>query len=140
MNAEAFSSSARFNHFARIDRNVVNRAERLFFIGDKDVFAVKEQNAEMFGFPVRHGGMTIVQHSVPTGDDVGLHHSRAGQTVRSGLDDFQFLNHSTSNTLNLGQSFVGGRQNAVEVAEFLQKTPRQRFHVAARHRAKQHQL
>ena len=41
-----------FDDLARVDRNMVNGAARLFFVGDQGVFGVEKEDAELFGFPV----------------------------------------------------------------------------------------
>ena len=53
------------DHFSRVDRDVVDGPFGLLFIGDQDVLAVKEQDAELLGFAVGHGGVAIIDQSVP---------------------------------------------------------------------------
>ena len=54
-----------FDHLARVDGDMVNRAFGLFLIGDQHVLAVKEEDAELFGFAVRHGGVAVVEKRIP---------------------------------------------------------------------------
>ena len=50
------------DHFARIDRCVIDGAGLLHFVGDQRVALVEEENAELLAGLVRHGGMAIVDH------------------------------------------------------------------------------
>jgi hypothetical protein len=54
-----------FHDLSRVDWHMINGALALFFIGDQDVLAVEEKDAELFGFAVGHDGLAIVQQRIP---------------------------------------------------------------------------
>ena len=61
-----------FCNLARIDRDMIDRAFRLFLIRDEDVLAVEVENAKLLHLQMGHGGVAIVQQSVPRGHDMPL--------------------------------------------------------------------
>ena len=91
------------DHLARIDRHVIDRAARLFLVRDQHILAVKEQDAELFGFAVRHGGVAIVEQRIPGGQDRAVHHPRAGHALCDGLDQLQFLHHGLAHARDRGK-------------------------------------
>ena len=54
-----------FGDLTRVDRDMVNSAFSLFFISNDDILTIKIENAELFGFPVGHGGVAIIQQGIP---------------------------------------------------------------------------
>ncbi len=44
---------------------MIDCALPLRLIGDKDVLAIQVENTELFGIPMRHRCVAIVQHSIP---------------------------------------------------------------------------
>ena len=54
-----------FGDLSRVDGDVIDSALALFLIADDDVLAVQINDAELFGFAVRHRGVTIIKQSVP---------------------------------------------------------------------------
>ncbi len=54
-----------FDHFARIDRGVVERAGLLYFVSDQLVALVEEQDAKLLLVGERHAGAAIADHVVP---------------------------------------------------------------------------
>ena len=50
---------------ARIDRRVIDRALALHFVGDQDVLAVEEQDAEFLVGAARHRGGAIIEQRRP---------------------------------------------------------------------------
>jgi hypothetical protein len=54
-----------FHHLARIDGHMIDRALGLLLIRDQHVLAIKVEDAELLGFPMRHGGVAIIEQRIP---------------------------------------------------------------------------
>ncbi len=51
-----------FDHFARIDRRMIDRSLALDFIGDQRIALVEKKNAELLAGFVGHHRMAIIDH------------------------------------------------------------------------------
>ena len=58
------------DHFARIDRRVIDGPCLLHFVGDQRIALVEEENAELLAGLVRHGGMAVLDHRRPGGENL----------------------------------------------------------------------
>ena len=77
-----------FDHLARIDRDMVDRADRQELIGDDAVLAVEIENVEPLDRPA-HRQRAIVKKRLPAVDD-GVSAEIAAEDV-SGLEDDGFF-------------------------------------------------
>src|ERR1019366_2966073 len=53
------------DHFARIDRRVIDGADLLQFVGDQLIALLEEQHAKLLLVGEGHGGAAIVEHARP---------------------------------------------------------------------------
>lgn len=53
------------DHFARIDRRVIDSADLLYLVGDELITLVEKQNAELLLVGEGHGRAAIVDHRAP---------------------------------------------------------------------------
>ena len=60
------------DHFARIDRRVIDRAGLLHLVGDQLIALVEKQDAELLLLGEGHGGAAIVEHARPGRQDGAL--------------------------------------------------------------------
>ena len=123
-----------------VDGNMVDRPLRLRLVRDQDVLAVEEENPELLRLAMCHRGVAVVQNRVPARDHVRLQDARPRHPVGGRLNHLQVGDHRVAHALHAPQPMCIGGQNPVEIAEGVQKPPRQRFHVLPGDRAKQKQL
>ena len=122
---------------SRIDRNMIDRAARLFLVGNQDVPAVQIEDSKLLGRTMGHCGVAIIQQRVPARQDRPVHDPGTGHALRRRLDDLQFGDHGRSDTLDLVQTRRFGGQYPIEILENLDQSTSKRFHILPRDRAKQ---
>lgn len=76
-----------------VNRYMVYGVVCLFFVGDKMVFMIKEQDFELFDFLVIYNGVIVVDQCILVCDDVLLYNFGFGELLCGGFDDFQFGNN-----------------------------------------------
>jgi len=79
-----------FDNLTWVDRNVVDCAFGLGFVGDKHIFAVKEKDTELFNIAMCHSGAAVADQGFPPRDRRFVEDARLGQTMRGGFHDFEF--------------------------------------------------
>ena len=81
---------------------MIHGALSLRLICNKDVFSIKVKDPELFGVPMRHGRMTIINYSIPTGNDMPLQNARTRKPLCRGFDDLQFGYNRVTHPCHLG--------------------------------------
>jgi len=128
------------HNLSRVDGHMVDGTACLFLIRDQDVLAVQIQDAKLFGFPVGHGGVAIVQQRRPTRQDGTVDDPRARHPLCRGFDHLQFDYDGLTHPRHRAQPRDGRGDDAVEIAECIQKRAGKRFYVLPGDGTKQHQL
>jgi hypothetical protein len=128
------------DHLTRVDRHMIDRTARLFLICDEDILAVQIKDAELFDLSMGHGGVAIVNQSVPRGNHLTAEHTGTGQTVRCSLDDLEFGRHRLAHPRQSDEPLQRSRDNPVEIPELGHECMCQRFHIAPGNGTKEHEF
>ncbi len=80
-----------FDHFARIDRGVIDGAGLLHLIGDELIALVEEQQPELLFILIGHRGAAIVDHAGPGRQHGALLHLAARDPARRCVHDLEFI-------------------------------------------------
>ena len=92
------------HHFTRVDRKVIDGALGLRFVCNEGVLAIKEEEEDLLGFAVGHGGLAIVEQGVPQGNHRTMEHAGAGEPACRGFDDLEFANHRIADAMILPEA------------------------------------
>ena len=129
-----------FYHFAGVNGDMVDRAFGLFLIRHQHILAVKEKDAELFGFAMRHGGVAVIDQRIPAAEQGLVDHPGAHEALGGGLDDLEFLDDGIPDAFDHAEARGGGRNDAVEITEGVQEEPCERFHILSGDGAKENQF
>src|SRR5258708_18734419 len=129
-----------FDHFARIDRRMIDCADLLDLVDDELVAFVEKQDAKLLPLGKRHRGAAIVEHRRPRRQHVTAFHLAAGEPKGGGLDHLEFRDGGIAEPVALGKTRPWRRDHVAERAESRDQRLRQRLDVPPGQRAKQHQF
>jgi len=98
---------------------VVNGAAALDCVGDKLVFLVHKENAEMLFLLVRHGGVAIIHQARPVIEDGFAHDLLFDGAQRYGADGLYGDGCVLGYTVDLGKFVMRGRHELGQAAKTL---------------------
>ncbi len=128
------------DHFARVDRGLVDRAFAHHVVEDQHVAGIEIEHAHAFDRQVRHVDGEIVDQRLPRSDHRRLAHFLAGKACGGDGDDLERGNRRLAHAGVPRERARIGLQHGGERAEALEERARQRFHVAPGHRLHQQQF